>query len=255
MSHSEKPDLKENTNVRTAHRDVDREAAAVAREFSVRENGLEPVSGKLIVVFAIIALLAGGILFKDTIFNYGEFPTDYRRGVDPNSVVKGPPIGTAYDAYMSKGEALYSGNCASCHGGDANGTGVIPPLAGSEWVNDNDTHLLAIAVNGLSGEIEVKGKKYSGQMPVIAASWSDYELAALSTFVKNSFGNHCNDKITGKLQIKDLRERLKLRKAAGVKEAVSANELKTAAYFAGDLKGEKMDKEIKVNKKTGDPVE
>lgn len=254
MSHSEKPDLEENTNVRTAHRDVDREAAAVAREFSVRENGLEPISGKLIVVFSIIALLAGGILFKDTLFNYGEFPADYRRGVDPNGLVKGPPIGTAFDTYMSKGEALYSGNCASCHGGDANGTGVIPPLAGSEWVNDHDTTLLAIAVNGLNGEIEVKGKKYSGQMPVIAASWSDYELAALSTFVRNSFGNDAG-KITGKAQIKDLKERLKLRKAAGVKNAVTANELKTAEYFTGDLKGEEMDKEIKVNKKTGDPVE
>lgn len=254
MSHSEKPDLEEKTNVRTAHRDVDRDAAAAAREFSVRENGLEPISGKLIVVFSIIALLAGGILFKDTLFNYGEFPNDYRRAVDPGSIVKGPPIGTAFDAYMSKGKTLYSGNCASCHGGDAGGSGVIPPLSGSEWVNDHDTTLLAIAVNGVSGEIEVNGKKYNGQMPAIAASWSDYELAALSTFIRNSCGNDAG-KITSMAHVKDLRERLKLRKAAGVKNAVSANELKTAKYFAGDLKGEGMDYETKVNKKTGEPVE
>lgn len=254
MSDSSKPDLDENTNVRIAHRDVEREAAAATREFSVRENGLEPISVKLIVLFAVVTLLAGGILFKDSLFNYSEFPSDYRRGVDPNSTVKGPPVGEAYASYFSKGKVLYSGNCASCHGADGMGTGVIPPLGGSEWVTEYDTRFLAIAVNGVSGPIVVNGKSYDGAMPNVAGSFSDFELAALSTYVRNDFGNQIG-KMTSLEQIKDFKTKMKERKSSGSQGAVSANELTTAAYFSHALKGDVLEDTAKVNKKTGEPIE
>ncbi len=255
MSNSQKPDLEENTNVRVSHRDVDREAAAAAREMTLRENGLEPISGGVIVIFVIIGLLAGGVLFKDTIFNYGATPDGYRREVDPNSLVKGPPIGEAFDAYFKKGQELFGGKCASCHGGNGSGSGTVPPLAGSEWVKgENDTYVLAIASMGAKGEFIVKGKAWNGNMPNAGAGLSDYELGSLSTYLRNSFG-HDSGVITGAEQIKDFRERMKQRKAAGVSGEMTSQELKTAAYFKDPLGGERMDKKTKVNKKTGEPAE
>jgi len=252
MNNSQKPDLEEKTNVRVSHRDVDREAAAAAREMTIRENGLEPISGVVIILLVLVGLVAGGVLFKDSFLNYGQHPEGYRRGTDPNSTAKGPPIGEAYDTYFKKGQELFGGNCASCHGGDGSGAGPIPPLAGSEWVNKDDVHLLAIAVNGIQGPIQVMGKTYNGAMPNVAASWGDYELAALSTYLRNAFA-HDSGKVTSLEQIKDLRDRVKARKAAGFEGSVTAEELTKEEFWSGNLKGDPIDNATKVNKKTGEP--
>lgn len=255
MSNSQKPDLEENTNVRASHRDVDREAAAASREMTLRENGLEPISGGVIILFVVIGLLAGGVLFKDTLFNYGDSPTGYRREVDPDSLVKGPPIGEAYSAYFNKGQELFGGKCASCHGGGGAGSGQVPPLAGSEWVNGkNDAYVLAIASMGAKGNFVVKGKSWSGVMPNAGNGLSDYELGALSTYLRNTFG-HESGVITGAEQIKDFRERMKQRKEAGKSGEVTSEELTSADYFKEPLGGERLDNKTKVNKKTGEPAE
>jgi mono/diheme cytochrome c family protein len=46
-------------------------------------------------------------------------------------------------------------------------------------------------LNGLYGPIEVNGKKYPGQVPMtpFAGMLNDEEVAAVLTYVRNSFGN------------------------------------------------------------------
>jgi cytochrome c oxidase subunit II len=77
---------------------------------------------------------------------------------------------------MARGEKVYTANCVACHQATGKGVpGAFPALAGSAVVADK-----AAQVN-----ILLKGK---GAMPKWSAL-NDVELAAVSTYTKNSWGN------------------------------------------------------------------
>ena len=93
------------------------------------------------------------------------------------------------------GKTIYSkeGYCATCHQADGNGLTAsgFPPLSGTKWVQGNEERLIKIALKGLMGPIEVNGKQYPGQVPMtpFAGLLNDKEVAAVLTYVRNSFGN------------------------------------------------------------------
>jgi putative heme-binding domain-containing protein len=80
--------------------------------------------------------------------------------------------------------------CAACHGQNAEGTGIAPPLAGSEWVNGPAENLIRIQLRGLQGPITVKGQTYNLPAGMAALAYqTDDQIAAVLTYVRNSFGN------------------------------------------------------------------
>jgi mono/diheme cytochrome c family protein len=91
------------------------------------------------------------------------------------------------DQYYAEGYALYTTHCANCH--QENGKGMAnlyPPLQGSEYL-DNKELFICITSNGLSGEIEVAGKKYNRPMPA-NPSLKDIEIAEIVTYVYTTWG-------------------------------------------------------------------
>ena len=90
---------------------------------------------------------------------------------------------------MAHGETVYGQVCVACHQPNGQGVpGAFPPLAGAGgYYGDAQNHAKIIA-NGLSGEIEVNGTKYNGAMPP-QGSLSDYDIAAVATFERFSWGN------------------------------------------------------------------
>ena len=86
-------------------------------------------------------------------------------------------------------------HCATCHLTDGKGNGVIyPSLIGSAWVNGSEERLVKLALHGLWGPLTVHGKTYDpsrGVPPMTAFKnlLNDEELAAVLTFVRNSWGN------------------------------------------------------------------
>lgn len=86
-------------------------------------------------------------------------------------------------------------HCVTCH--QANGEGlanVYPPLNGTPWVTGSEERLIKIALNGLWGKIHVNGKEFDtakGVPPMTAfgSLLDDKELAAVLTYVRNSWGN------------------------------------------------------------------
>ena len=86
-------------------------------------------------------------------------------------------------------------HCVTCH--QPNGEGLAPaypPLAGSEWVEGSDERLIKLTLHGLWGPITVKGKQYSPEggvppMTRFAELLNDEEVAAVLTYVRNSWGN------------------------------------------------------------------
>jgi len=94
-----------------------------------------------------------------------------------------------------KGKAIYSreGFCITCHQPDGKGLPAsgFPPLNGTNWVLGNQDRLIKLVLKGLQGPMEVGEKKYSGQVPMtpFGAMLTDDEIAAVVTYVRNSFGN------------------------------------------------------------------
>jgi mono/diheme cytochrome c family protein len=88
------------------------------------------------------------------------------------------------------GKQVYATTCAACH--QATGLGVegtYPPLAGSEWVNGDEARIVRIVLHGLTGPVEVAGETYSGAMPPWGGVLKDPEIAAVTTYLRSTWGN------------------------------------------------------------------
>lgn len=91
---------------------------------------------------------------------------------------------------MALGEVGYGKWCATCHQADGFGVrSVYPPLVGqAAWMASCEQHA-GYVVHGLFGPIEVGGEVYDQLMPPLERSVDDVEVAAILTFVQNSWGN------------------------------------------------------------------
>ena len=125
---------------------------------------------------------------------------------------------------LIKGKAIYAreGFCITCHQPDGKGLTAsgFPPLTATEWVLGSEDRLIKLVLNGLHGPIEVQGKKYAGQVPMtpFGGMLKDEEIAAVLTYVRNSFGNKA-PAVT----------------AAKVKEVRAATKGKTGFYSPDEL--------------------
>ena len=99
--------------------------------------------------------------------------------------------GSGDDAMTARGRVVYGSLCGLCHGNDGLGKpGQVPPLAGSEWVNAKGVQRLArISLAGLNGKIQVAGRDWNLSMAAMGAALSDADLAAVLSFVRQSWGN------------------------------------------------------------------
>ncbi|MAV89869.1 MAG: hypothetical protein CL676_00495 [Bdellovibrionaceae bacterium] len=91
---------------------------------------------------------------------------------------------------MEKGKQVYTTTCQACH--QATGAGIesaFPPLTGSEWATGSRHRLAAIVLHGIQGEITVNNKKYNSVMPPFKDQLSDEDIASVTTYIRNSFGN------------------------------------------------------------------
>ncbi len=91
---------------------------------------------------------------------------------DPNKVWEPADL-------IARGEKVYNGNCAVCHGASGKAAGAIKALDGAAVVLDEDkTKQIAVLLNGQN----------NGAMP----AWkqlSDTEIAAVITYTKNTWSN------------------------------------------------------------------
>ena len=89
------------------------------------------------------------------------------------------------------GQDVYQANCAACHQPTGQGmSGQFPPVAGSDWVNGDPRVLTAMVLGGLQGPVRVAGAEYNGMMPAWKTVLNDAKIAAVLTFLRQSWGNH-----------------------------------------------------------------
>jgi len=90
---------------------------------------------------------------------------------------------------IASGKSLYNKTCFACH--QANGEGIpnaFPPLAKSDYLNDDVKRAIGVVVNGKSGEITVNGTKYNSVMT--KQTLTDVEVADVLTYVYSTWGNN-----------------------------------------------------------------
>lgn len=128
------------------------------------------------VLFGVVYILTSGPYTRPAL-------GDHRTLAD----LSGPQPGAAGAAV--DGKALFAAQCAACHQATGKGLpGVFPPLDGSEWVHGEPRILANILLHGVTGEIEVEGQIYQGQMPAFA-QLSDAELAGVASYIRGAWSN------------------------------------------------------------------
>jgi cytochrome c551 len=94
-----------------------------------------------------------------------------------------------FTQYYNQGEALYLKHCSNCH--QKNGTGlgrIYPPLEKSDYMNNNFTDVICLIRYGKKEPLMVNGKDFNQAMPGIL-TLTDLEIAEISTYIYNSWGN------------------------------------------------------------------
>ena len=108
----------------------------------------------------------------------------------------GPPrFSTEEQAVIDRGGTIYKELCFSCHGDDGRGTpqpgaaGVLmaPALSGAPRVQGHRDYVIKTLLHGLDGPMD--GKVYGAGVMVPMGTNKDEWVAAIASYVRNSFGN------------------------------------------------------------------
>lgn len=100
---------------------------------------------------------------------------------------------------LERGAQLYAEQCALCHRPDGQGVkDLYPPLAGTDWVTGSKPRLINLVLRGMTDPIEVKGVTYEEPMPPFA-HLSDEEIAAILSFIRQSWGNEAGAVLEGEV--------------------------------------------------------
>lgn len=98
----------------------------------------------------------------------------------------------------------YENHCASCHGIEGKGLkNLIPPLAGADWLAQNQDILVCVIRNGIEGEITVNGVVYN--QPMDGIKLSDIQMYNIINYINTSWGNNFELTSTEKV-LKDLKK-------------------------------------------------
>lgn len=98
------------------------------------------------------------------------------------------PTAETMEERIEFGREAYMSVCQACHIVDGTGIeGAFPPLAESDYLNEDVDRAISAVVHGLQGEIVVNGETYNGIMP--RQNLTDEEVANVMTYILNNFGN------------------------------------------------------------------
>jgi mono/diheme cytochrome c family protein len=97
-----------------------------------------------------------------------------------------PPSQTA----MESGKAVYDHYCIACHEADGSSSpGVYPPLNDNSLLQSADpSSTLRIILDGAQSVTTPRAPN-TGQMPAYARQFNDEQIADVTTYIRNAFGN------------------------------------------------------------------
>ena len=154
-------------------------------------DAVEPKAGSAAVpvwlVVLLFLLLYGGMVFFDR--NGGWFNQQVYAPYHSVAELTSYQLSTS-GPDIDQGKVVYESICGLCHNNDGMGKpNQAPPFVGSEWVLGSPNRLIRIPLFGLSGPVKVKGQDWNLAMPNMGAALPDDDLAAVLTYIRQSWGN------------------------------------------------------------------
>ena len=102
---------------------------------------------------------------------------------------KPAPLTPEEQALFDKGRTIYATLCGACHQPNGAGlAGLAPPLLDSDWALGPADRPIRIALQGLTGLIEVEGAKWQLEMPALP-TLSDEDIAGVLTYIRREWGH------------------------------------------------------------------
>ena len=154
-------------------------------------DAVEPKAGSAAVpvwlVVLLFLLLYGGMVFFDR--NGGWFNQQVYAPYHSVAELTSYQLSTS-GPDIDQGKVVYESICGLCHNNDGMGKpNQAPPFVGSEWVLGSPNRMIRIPLFGLSGPVKVKGQDWNLAMPNMGAALPDDDLAAVLTYIRQSWGN------------------------------------------------------------------
>lgn len=177
-----------------------------------------------------------------------------------------PKLSPEQLSLFKEGKTIYASLCFSCHGADGKGTPIpggddlrlAPSFVGSPILEGHRELAPKVVLHGLTGP--VNGKTYPGEM-IAMASNGDRWVAAVLSYIKNSFGNSLG--FVTEAEVKRIREENSDRATAWTEAELFAsvprvipnrNRWKlTASHKAGDC-SKAIDGDLGTRYTTGQPM-
>mgnify|MGYP005666611501 CR=1 FL=1 len=107
------------------------------------------------------------------------------------------------DNPYKQGAILYENFCASCHMEDGVGLeGLIPPLAGADFLKNNNLQTACIIRKGITDSLMVNGRLYTDPMAAIP-QLSDFDINNIINYINQAWGNDY-----GYVKLEDVRKTL-----------------------------------------------
>ena len=130
----------------------------------------------------------------------------YLKG-QPGAAPAGPPALPQSDPRMQAGAAIYEDQCSACHQLDGRGVPfLIPDLASSAAVASREpTTLLQVILLGAQ-TVATANEPTGPQMPSYGWQLSDVEIAAVCTYLRNSWGHAA--RAVSEREVRSARKRL-----------------------------------------------
>jgi mono/diheme cytochrome c family protein len=151
----------------------------------------EPIAGNMAVpvwlMVLLFVLLYGGMVFFDRYSGWFDAQV-YMPYTSLADLQACQPRGGGIS--LERGRAVYENICGLCHNSDGKGKPAqAPPFVGSQWVLGSPDRLIRIPLSGLSGPVQVEGAQWNLSMPAMGAALPDDDLAAVLTYIRQSWGN------------------------------------------------------------------
>jgi mono/diheme cytochrome c family protein len=151
----------------------------------------EPKAGSVAVPVVLLVLplliLYGGLVYFDRYSGWFSEQVYAPYQSLAELTLYQPPTG---GVDLTRGKAVFDQICALCHNTDGMGKpNQAPPFVGSEWVMGDPNRMIRIPLWGLTGPVTVKGQEWNLSMPNMGAALSDDDLAAVLTYIRQSWGN------------------------------------------------------------------
>ena len=109
--------------------------------------------------------------------------------VAPPPLNKDEPIARNKKERIKYGKIVYNQVCITCHQADGQGiASAFPPLAKSDYLNDDMPRAVETVIHGLTGKLTVNGQNFNSIMPPL--NLSDESIANALTYVYSKWNNN-----------------------------------------------------------------